>query len=76
MEWDKNEHRCPICGEAFKDDDLCISDVELGVCHYDHYNPEGPWFDMHTGEELGPDNERPKPFPYSPYGESPDNSDK
>lgn len=29
-----SEHECPICLDPFKVDDLCATDIELGICHF------------------------------------------
>ncbi|URK88686.1 hypothetical protein LP421_17030 [Rhizobium sp. RCAM05350] len=43
---------CPICEAAFKPDDLCATDIELGVCHAQCLEGS-PVVDLDTGEETG-----------------------
>ncbi|MDX0426317.1 hypothetical protein GOC88_26240 [Sinorhizobium medicae] len=43
--------RCPVCEEAFKPDDLCASDIELGPCHAECLEGS-PIVDLNTGEPL------------------------
>lgn len=46
--------RCPVCLVAFKPDDICATDIELGTCHAACL--EGtPIVDLDTGEpSAGP----------------------
>ncbi len=32
-EMEDDVDKCPICAEAFKPDDTCATDIELGICH-------------------------------------------
>lgn len=42
-------HLCSICAKPFKADDLCASDIELGICHAACL--EGcPVVDLETGD--------------------------
>ncbi|HEX5933757.1 MAG TPA: hypothetical protein VFY63_06300, partial [Pseudorhizobium sp.] len=53
---------CPVCDVAFKPNDLCASDIELGTCHAECL--EGcPIVDLNTGEPL-PD-AKPHTYPAS-----------
>lgn len=63
-------HRCPICDEAFKPDDNCATDIELGTCHFDCLDGS-PVVDLDTGEEL-PDQDIHS-FPYSEVMDPPAN---
>lgn len=29
----EEEDKCPICAVAFKPDDMCADDIEMGTCH-------------------------------------------
>ena len=42
-------HACPICAEPFKHDDICATDIELGICHADCL-AGSPIVDLETGE--------------------------
>lgn len=42
-------HDCPICALAFKPDDLCATDIELGICHFACLDGS-PIVDLETGE--------------------------
>lgn len=56
------EHRCPICDKAFKPDDNCATDIELGTCHFECLDGS-PVVDLETGEEILDDDMHS--FPYS-----------
>lgn len=43
--------KCPICDEAFKADDLCATDIEMGTCHAACLEGS-PVVDLDTGEEV------------------------
>lgn len=43
--------KCPICGEPFKADDICATDIELGTCHAECLEGS-PVVDLDTGEEI------------------------
>ena len=58
----EEEHRCPKCDEAFKLDDNCATDIELGTCHFECLDGS-PVVDLETGDEL-PDEDMHS-FPYS-----------
>lgn len=59
---DDDAAMCPICGEAFKPDDDCINDIDLGICRARHYGDEGPFVDLNTGDPLPEGSPPPKPF--------------
>lgn len=44
-----DEESCPICAQPFKPDDLCASDIELGICHAECLDGS-PVVDLDTGE--------------------------
>ena len=50
------DNKCPVCNEAMNPDDLCATDVSLGICHAECL--EGaPVVDLNTGEPMdGPMN--------------------
>lgn len=58
-----SEGACPICAIAFKPDDLCLTDIELGTCHAECLKGS-PMVDLDTGEPL-PDGEVPEPYLYA-----------
>lgn len=58
----EDKHRCPICDEAFKPDDSCATDIELGTCHFDCLDGS-PVVDLETCEEILDDDMHS--FPYS-----------
>lgn len=43
--------RCPICAVPFKADDICATDIELGICHAECL-AGSPVVDLDTGDEL------------------------
>jgi hypothetical protein len=43
-------HFCSACGAPFKDDDLCATDIELGICHAACLEGS-PVVDLETGDE-------------------------
>lgn len=45
-------HRCPICAEPFKPNDICASDINEGTCHAECLEGS-PVVDLETGEETG-----------------------
>lgn len=45
------EHKCPICGEAFKPEDICATDITEGTCHAACLEGS-PVVDLKTGEEI------------------------
>jgi hypothetical protein len=46
---EKHEDVCPVCAVAFKPNDICATDIELGICHAECL--EGtPVVDLNTGE--------------------------
>ena len=45
------DHKCPICGEAFKPDDLCAEDINEGTCHVECL-AGSPVVDLDTGDEI------------------------
>lgn len=48
---DEDDYHCPVCRQLFKPDDLCSTDIELGVCHAACL--EGcPTVDLDTGEPV------------------------
>jgi hypothetical protein len=42
---------CPVCGKAFVEDDLCATDIELGICHAECLDG-CPVVDLDTGEVI------------------------
>lgn len=40
---------CPICAEPLNDDDICATDIELGICHAACLDGS-PTVDLETGE--------------------------
>ncbi|RUM97885.1 hypothetical protein EET67_09710 [Pseudaminobacter arsenicus] len=48
---EEQPHPCPICAEPFKPDDLCASDVEMGICHAACLEGS-PVVDLDTGEPV------------------------
>ncbi|HCJ70861.1 hypothetical protein [Agrobacterium pusense] len=40
---------CPICSRQFKSDDVCATDIELGICHAECL-AGAPVVDLNTGE--------------------------
>ncbi|QIB36836.1 hypothetical protein G3A56_01505 [Rhizobium oryzihabitans] len=44
-----HEDTCPVCAVAFKSDDICATDIELGICHSDCL-AGAPVVDLNTGE--------------------------
>lgn len=42
---------CPVCEEAFKPNDECATDIELGTCHYACLEGS-PTVDLDTGEQI------------------------
>jgi len=53
---------CPICLEILKADDLCSTDIELGICHAACLEGS-PTVDLETGEQLD------GPIPTYRYGD-------
>lgn len=43
------EHCCPVCAESFAEDDVCATDIELGICHAACLDG-APVVDLNTGE--------------------------
>lgn len=43
------EELCPVCAAPFKPDDLCATDIELGICHAACLEGS-PTVDLETGE--------------------------
>lgn len=41
--------KCPICSLAFRADDICATDIELGTCHSTCLEGS-PIVDLETGE--------------------------
>ncbi|WP_155846298.1 hypothetical protein [Agrobacterium sp. 10MFCol1.1] len=46
---EKPEDACPVCAMAFKSNDICATDIELGICHTECLE-ETPVVDLSTGE--------------------------
>ena len=42
---------CPICAKPLLPDDLCATDIELGICHAECLEGS-PVVDLETGEPL------------------------
>lgn len=42
---------CPVCAVPFKPDDLCSTDIELGICHAECLKG-CPTVDLETGEPV------------------------
>jgi hypothetical protein len=42
---------CPICAEPLNDDDICASDIEMGICHAACLEGS-PTVDLETGEPV------------------------
>lgn len=42
---------CPICAEPFNDDDICATDIEMGICHAACLKGS-PTVDLDTGAEV------------------------
>lgn len=42
---------CPICAQPFKPDDLCSTDIELGICHAECLKGS-PTVNLDTGEPV------------------------
>jgi hypothetical protein len=60
-------HRCFICSEPFKADELVLQDDTEGLCHRACIGDERECFvNLHTGEPIGPDEPIPAGFPYKP----------
>lgn len=41
---------CPICADPLLDDDICATDIEMGICHAACLEGS-PVVDLETGEE-------------------------
>lgn len=51
---EKHEDACPVCAVGFKPDDICATDIELGICHAECLDG-APIVDLNTGEpSVGP----------------------
>lgn len=46
---DEHEEKCLICLEPLKPEDMCATDIELGICHAACLEGS-PAFDLDTGE--------------------------
>ncbi|MBB2698914.1 UNVERIFIED_ORG: hypothetical protein GGI66_003591 [Rhizobium esperanzae] len=46
---DDDCYECSICGVAMKDDDICATDIEMGICHAACLEGS-PVVDINTGE--------------------------
>lgn len=55
---------CPICAVAFKLDDLCLSDIEMGTCHAACLEGS-PMVNLDTGEPLPEGAPLPTPYRYA-----------
>ena len=42
---------CPICAEPLLDDDLCATDITMGICHAACLEGS-PTVDLETGDEV------------------------
>lgn len=42
---------CPICAEPLLDDDICATDIEMGICHAACLEGS-PTVDLDTGDEV------------------------
>lgn len=47
--WHKGEADCPVCAEPLAADDICATDIELGICHAACLEGS-PVVDLDTGE--------------------------
>ena len=54
---------CPICAVAFKPDDMCLTDIEMGTCHATCLEGS-PMVDLETGDLLPEGSPPPSPFPF------------
>lgn len=45
----ETDHCCPICAEVLASDDVCASDIELGICHAACLDG-APVVDLETGD--------------------------
>ena len=55
--------KCDICLEPIRDDDLCLTDIDLGPCHAECLEGS-PMVNLDTGELHGPDDAPPVPYRY------------
>ncbi|QCM05148.1 hypothetical protein G3A56_15905 [Rhizobium oryzihabitans] len=46
---EKHEDACPVCASIFKPDDICATDIELGICHAECLDG-AQIVDLNTGE--------------------------
>lgn len=58
---DDVEMDCPVCAELLRPSDLCLSDIDLGICHAACLEGS-PVVNLDTGEPLPAD--APQPTPY------------
>lgn len=42
---------CPVCAEPLKDDDICATDIEMGICHAACLEGS-PTVNLETGEPV------------------------
>ncbi|MBB3386007.1 MULTISPECIES: hypothetical protein [unclassified Rhizobium] len=57
-----DDDRCPVCAEIIKPDDMCSTDIELGICHAACLEGS-PHVDLETDEQLD------GPIPTYRYGD-------
>lgn len=57
------EQDCPICAKAFRPDDMCLTDIELGTCHAECLKGS-EMVDLETGKPLPEGSGPPEPFRY------------
>lgn len=60
---DDVEADCPVCAEPLTPSDLCLSDIDLGICHAACLEGS-PVVNLETGEPLPADAPAPTPYRY------------
>lgn len=65
-----HDGKCEICLEPIRDNDLCLTDIDLGPCHAKCL--EGSTMvNLDTGEPLGSDEAAPVPYFYGVANDRP-----
>lgn len=65
---DDQVEACPVCAVAFKPDDMCLTDIEMGTCHAACL--EGaPMVDLETGDPLPEGAPPPAPYRFAPISD-------
>jgi hypothetical protein len=76
--------RCPICSEVLTEEDVCATDIEMGICHAECLEGS-PTVDLNTGEPIpegevdtyryGEEKELPRKWTNRWYGSPPNRGD-